>query len=421
MRRLASFFLPALLAMAPVLAEERPLLVTVDDLPLSAAQLHPEPAERERITRELLAILDQHGIRAVGFVVWGQVRSAEDRALLDLWLEAGHELGNHSWSHPNYRNTESGEYIADIERAREGLDDFLEERDERLRFFRFPMLREGDTRARLDAVRDYLEASDQSNLPPTLDTQDWSFNRPWIEARRAGDEEELERIGDRYQRAMSLSVEAQERLSDELFDHRPAQILLLHANEVGTAQWDPLFRWLLETGHRFADVDEVLDDPALAETHDYVGDYGPGFWYRIDAERRATAARHEIETLFNDSIEAWNRGDLEAFCYHYADDARFTSPSGLNRGREEVLARYLERYPDRAAMGELSFEFDEIRLIGGTEVSMLGDAVPGRPHGAAVTARWILSYPDKEPASGRTLVILQRIGGRWQIVEDASM
>ena len=30
-------------------------------------------------------------------------------------------------------------------------------------------------------------------------------------------------------------------------------------------------------------------------------------------------------------------------------------------------------------------------------------------------------YPDRETASGRTLVILQRIGGRWQIVEDASM
>ena len=34
-------------------AEGRPLLVTVDDLPISSGALHPDPDERKAITREM--------------------------------------------------------------------------------------------------------------------------------------------------------------------------------------------------------------------------------------------------------------------------------------------------------------------------------------------------------------------------------
>ena len=53
---------------------------------------------------------------------------------------------------------------------------------------------------------------------------------------------------------------------------------------------------------------------------------------------------------------AWNRGDLDAFCAFYADDAVFISPSGVTRGRQAVLDRYKKRYPTPAAMGTLSLE-----------------------------------------------------------------
>jgi hypothetical protein len=53
----------ALLLAAAVPA--RPILITVDDLPLSTG-LHRTPAEREAVTRGLLAALARHGIRAVG-------------------------------------------------------------------------------------------------------------------------------------------------------------------------------------------------------------------------------------------------------------------------------------------------------------------------------------------------------------------
>lgn len=108
----------------------------------------------------------------------------------------------------------------------------------------------------------------------------------------------------------------------------------------------------------------------------------------------------------------------------YADDALFVSPSGLTRGRDQVLARYRRRYPDRAAMGRLALEVLALRLTSGGDRSPPGEPRPGEVCGARVVARWTLGFPDapdREPATGLTLIVFERAGGDWRIVEDASM
>jgi uncharacterized protein (TIGR02246 family) len=397
------------------------VLVTVDDLPIAVGSLHEDPAERERITKDLLSSLEHHGIRAVGMVTWRNVRGVKDLELLEMWLAAGHELGNHSYSHPDYTRTAIDEYIEDVERGRSELARFLEPHGKSVRFFRFPMLHEGDTPRKLEAMREYLERSGQHNLPVTYDNQDWSYERPWVRARQAGDGAAMAEVSEDYLAALRLSIRHHERTGDRLFGRELPQILLLHANEVGAANWGRLFSWLERTDHGFVGVDELLADPIFAERHDFVGPAGYGLWDRLASERRAVRAREEVEAHLAAQIEAWNRGDLEAFCSGYEEDALFITPSGSTRGREEILARYRRRYTDREAMGTLGFEILEVRPIHGVEISMLGDSKPGRIHAVSVVARWSLSYPDREDASGLTMIVLQRRGDGWSIIHDASM
>ncbi|MCZ6601111.1 MAG: SgcJ/EcaC family oxidoreductase [Acidobacteria bacterium] len=410
------------LSISPVLAAvPRPLAVTVDDLPLAGGSLHSDPEEREKITRDLLDVLARHRIQAVGLVIWGNVRTETDRRILKMWLDAGHELGNHSASHPSYTTTTSEDYIADMEAGRAGLAEFLAPRGATVRYFRFPMLREGETEAKLTAMRTYLQASSQRNLHVTIDDQDWSFERPWVEARRQGDTAAMERIGLEYLESLHLSVRHHEQTGDQLAGRVTPQILLLHANEVGAARWDELFTWLADTGHRFVPAHEILADPIFASPPAYVGTHGPGYWDRLLAVRRGNEARAAARDLLREQAAAWNRGDLEAFCSVYADDATFVSPSGLTRGRDQVLERYRKRYPDQAAMGHLSLDVLEIRPAEGTEVSMLGDARPSRVHGLTITARWTLAYTDRDAATGLTLLVLRPGPQGWRIVQDASM
>lgn len=114
----------------------------------------------------------------------------------------------------------------------------------------------------------------------------------------------------------------------------------------------------------------------------------------------------EVKALILRQADAWNNGDLVGFCAVYADDAVFLSPSGVTRGREQVLVRYAKKYPNKNAMGRLSFEFVELR---------------GLSTMASVVANWKLEYPDKPAAKGQTLIVLMQRGGKWVIVQDASM
>src|SRR6185436_542983 len=107
---LAVLLLPASARMPPP-----PVLVSVDDLPI-AGGANPAPEERRRITRGLLATLARHHVRAVGLVTWSNVHDAADLDLLRMWLDAGHELGNHSWDHLSYTATDTTTYVGDIER-----------------------------------------------------------------------------------------------------------------------------------------------------------------------------------------------------------------------------------------------------------------------------------------------------------------
>lgn len=128
--------------------------------------------------------------------------------------------------------------------------------------------------------------------------------------------------------------------------------------------------------------------------------------YAVTLALAASDGGHEVVALLERQAAAWNRGDLDAFCAVYADDAVFVSPSGVTRGRAEVLARYQKRYPTPAAMGKLT--------LAPVDVRETVDAV-------SVAAKWTLAYPDKPAATGHTVVVFRRWNGQWRIVHDASL
>jgi len=405
----------------PTVRGEHPLLVTVDDLPIASRRLHDTDAAREKVTRDLLAVLHKHAVPAIGFVTWRNVGGPADVKLLDLWLEAGHELGNHSFGHLDYPTTDTEAYVADVEKGRAELQRFLTARGRQLRFFRFPYLREGDTPARLARMRAWLRETGQRNVPVTIDTQDWSFETPWVKAAGAADTTALNRLAEDYQHALRLETLLHTADGDALFERPTPQVLLVHANAVGAAQWDALFGWMKTRGFRFVSADEVMADAAIGETPEFVGRYGGSHWGRIRHVRRQAKAREDVAALLAGQAADWNRGDLEAFCRAYADDAAFVGKDGVTRGRAEVLARYRRRYPDTNTMGTLRLEIDEVRDLWGPEITPLGGAVPGAVHGASVVARWSLKREGQPEASGHTLLVLERRGRDWRIVHDASL
>jgi len=134
----------------------------------------------------------------------------------------------------------------------------------------------------------------------------------------------------------------------------------------------------------------------------------------------AQEAVQAVKAILATQSAAWNRGDLVAFTAVYAEDASFLGTTGLTHGRQQVLDRYRRRYPDKKAMGTLSLDVVETRPVAAEGAG----EKPCGVNGVSLVARWKLAYPDqpdKKTAEGLTLLVLQRHGDHWEIVQDASM
>lgn len=117
------------------------------------------------------------------------------------------------------------------------------------------------------------------------------------------------------------------------------------------------------------------------------------------------SARAAIRALLQDQVEAWNRGDIEGFMTGYArtDSLRFASGGEVYRGWRAALDRYRSTYPDRAAMGTLTFDRLDVQMLS--------------PRAALVFGAWRLTRANGAPHGLFTLLLKQRPEG-WRIVHD---
>jgi ketosteroid isomerase-like protein len=84
---------------------------------------------------------------------------------------------------------------------------------------------------------------------------------------------------------------------------------------------------------------------------------------RARAHRATADDESRIRAVLTEQVAAWNRGDVDAFMNGYwrSDKTLFVGANGVTRGWLHVLDRYHRNYPDRAAMGHLSFSHLEIQ------------------------------------------------------------
>ena len=88
---------------------------------------------------------------------------------------------------------------------------------------------------------------------------------------------------------------------------------------------------------------------------------------RVQASVQANAQPNvqAIKNVLERQVAAWNRGDIPAFMdgYWKSDDLEFVNAAGIFQGWQDVLKRYQHSYPDRAAMGHLTFSGVEIHAL----------------------------------------------------------
>lgn len=276
-------------AIAAESAPDRRIAVTIDDLPWQRMAATPPEALQARHAA-LLEQLRLGGVPVVGFVNEDKLEvdgkpSPERVAMLRGWLDAGHELGNHTWGHVDLHAVGVPAYRDAILRGERVLRPLLAERGAVPRWFRHPYLRAGRTPEEKAAVRDFLAEHGYRIAPVTVDNGEWVWAFAYarvLDGQVAVPDREavLERLRLGYVPYMLNKLDYYEQQSQALLGYALPQILLLHANELNAASYAALIAGIERRGYRFVTLDEAMRDPAYAREDGYRGRYGPSWLHR---------------------------------------------------------------------------------------------------------------------------------------------
>jgi peptidoglycan/xylan/chitin deacetylase (PgdA/CDA1 family) len=276
----------AVLLAGPVAAQTRAVAVTFDDLPYQAAtEALCDPAQAMALTHDFLAMLEPLDSHATAFVNSAKVCEAQAATLLpqilNAWLDAGIDLGNHTANHINIHQVTPEAYLADTDAGAPAIRAVLEARGRTLRYFRHPYLFTGDTQEKHDAIAAGLTERGYVIAPVTIDNVDWMFADVYRKADRLGDEALKQRVGEAYVAFMTTVLDHFEPYGAEITGGRePAQILLLHASTLNR-DWYPRIDALYRArGYGFVTLEQALADPIYAHADTYVRRNGISWLHR---------------------------------------------------------------------------------------------------------------------------------------------
>ena len=255
------------------------MAVTIDDLP---SQRIGDLGAMQRITTDLLAQIQAAGVPVVGFSNEGKIhvqdQEGERTALLQQWVDAGHAMGNHTYSHASLFDTPLASFQEDVLRGEPVLKRLLDARGaDSLVYFRHPYLNTGPDLETKRAFETWLASRGYRVAPVTHDNSEWIYANAY---RRADTPEARARVADAYIAYMDTTAAYFERLSRDLFGREIRGVLLIHANALNADHFGRLVDMFRARGYTFITLDEALEDPAYRSDDTYTGRAGMSWLQR---------------------------------------------------------------------------------------------------------------------------------------------
>ena len=265
-------------------AASREVAVTIDDLP-TASVLGNDLQAAQETTARLLEALTRNGVPAIGFVNESKLRTDGETdprrvALLRQWLDAGFDLGNHTFSHVDFHSTPLDVYerqVLDGEQVTKGL---LRERGKSIRYFRHPFLHAGRSAPERRRFEAFLKQHGYSVAPITIDNYDYVFAAAYDRAGARHNAAAQNAITDAYIVYMEAVTAYYEQQSIAIVGREVRQTLLIHASALNASTFDRLASMFRARGYRFISLDRALEDPAYRHRDGYYGPAGITWLHR---------------------------------------------------------------------------------------------------------------------------------------------
>jgi len=247
-------------------AKNRPeIAITIDDFNWNKS-VKLDPDQRNQA---LLAALRSHGnLKAALFVTCRFADNDKGRQLLKDWDRAGHLIGNHSYSHKylNSSKVTAEVFNADIEKCGELIKSFPQFQ----KSFRFPYLKEGESAAKRDAVRNFLKEKGYRIGHVTIDASDWAIEDR-LSARLAKDPAaDVRPYRDFYLSHMWERSLYYDDLARKVLGRPVKHTILMHYNLLNALFLGDLLEMFRSKDWKLIDAADAFKDPVFAATPNIV-------------------------------------------------------------------------------------------------------------------------------------------------------
>jgi peptidoglycan-N-acetylglucosamine deacetylase len=211
----------------------------------------------------ILASLRKHDAKAVLFATVGPLQNEKGKYVLSSWNNAGHKIANHTYTHPRFSDPSTT-----LEMFKEELmknDSVIRAYSNFYQYFRFPYLKEGETKEKVEGFRAFLKEKGYKNGHVTIDASDWYIASRLVDRLKENPEADISGFRDFYIEHMYERAEFYDGLAEELTGRKIKHTILLHHNLASAMFLDDLIVHFKAKGWEIIDADKAFKDPIFDE------------------------------------------------------------------------------------------------------------------------------------------------------------
>jgi peptidoglycan/xylan/chitin deacetylase (PgdA/CDA1 family) len=258
--------------------QKKQVCFSFDDLPIVSYGMDDTSFQNDLFDK-LIFKLKTNEIPAIGFINEKKLFKNGSliyfqQMLLENWVKSGLDLGNHTYSHPDYNITSFQDYCKDILKGETVTRKILKQNGKPLKYFRHPFLHMGNTKAKSDSLTDFLSKHGYKIAPVTIDNDDYLFALAYKRAYAAKDSILKLKIGHDYIIYMEKKLNYFEKQAVKLFGRNINQILLLHSSLLNSEYIDSLANMYRKNNYDFVSMDKTLEDEVYETKITEFSDWG---------------------------------------------------------------------------------------------------------------------------------------------------
>jgi len=221
----------------------------------------------QEINERILGVLAKRRIKSVLFVCGKRVDSDAGQSLVAVWDRAGHDIGNHSYSHLYFNassdanSDDSKVTLAKFEADALKNEPLIRRYAHFVRLFRYPYFKEGDTVEKRDGMRSFLRQHGYRIGRATIDASDWAISSRLESREKRNPEANLTAYGDFFLQHIWERTQFYDSLGWQVLNHPVRHTVLLHHNALNALFLDQLIAMFIAKAWKPVDAKRAYADP----------------------------------------------------------------------------------------------------------------------------------------------------------------